>query len=130
MKMSKTLLPVIAIASLTLASCSSDEPSEAASRGRAIDFRSAISSRATETTNANLTDINVAAFLGNQLFFPVSEYSKGSDGFFTSATEYYWPGDDSELTFYAYAPAAPGNHHSRVENPHRLHCARQHGRPD
>lgn len=107
MKMSKTPIMAIALASLTLASCSQDEPYEA-TRGRAIDFRSAMNSRATETTNANLTDINVAAFLGDQLFFPVMKYTKGNDGFFTSTTEYYWPGDNSELTFYAYAPANPG----------------------
>lgn len=107
MKMSKTPIMAIVLASLTLASCSQDEPAEV-TRGRAIDFRSAMNSRATETTNANLTDINVAAFLGDQLFFPVMQYTKGSDGFFKSTTEYYWPGDNSELTFYAYSPANPG----------------------
>lgn len=77
-------------------------------RGRAIDFRSAMDSRATETNNANLTSINAVAFLGDQLYFPVMNFTKGSDGFFTSQTEYYWPGDNSELSFFAYAPANPG----------------------
>lgn len=105
--MSKTSMLGVALITLTLASCSDDEPISE-NRGRAIDFRAAMDSRATETTNANLTDINVAAFLGDRLFFPVMNYTKGSDGFFTSATEYYWPGDNSELSFYAYAPATPG----------------------
>ncbi|MDE6310340.1 MAG: fimbrillin family protein [Muribaculaceae bacterium] len=107
MKKTSTSILVLALAAMSLASCSQDEPA-AVNRGRAIDFRSAMSSRATEINNGNLTDINVAAFMGDQLFFPVMEYTKGSDGFFTSSTEYYWPGDNSELSFYAYAPANPG----------------------
>lgn len=107
MKMFKTSMLGMALITLTLASCSDDEPLSE-NRGRAIDFRSALDSRATETTNANLTDINVAAFLGDQLYFPVMKYSKGDGGFFTSTTEYYWPGDDSQLSFVAYAPANPG----------------------
>lgn len=107
MKMSKTPLMLAAAATLVFASCSQEEP-VSVNKGRAIDFRAAMDSRADETTNANLTSINVAAFLGSQLFFPTMEYTKGADDFFTSATEYYWPGDNSELTFYAYAPANPG----------------------
>ncbi|MDE7375930.1 MAG: fimbrillin family protein [Muribaculaceae bacterium] len=96
-----------AIAAMALASCSQDEP-VSVNQGRAIDFRSAMDSRATETNNANLASIKAAAFMGDQLFFPVMDFDKGSDGFFTSATEYYWPGDDTELSFYAYSPANPG----------------------
>ncbi len=107
MKLTKISLMALGLSALTLASCSEDEP-VAVNRGRAIDFRSVIDSRATEVTNANLTDIYAAAFLGEQEFFPVMQFGKGSDGFFTSATEYYWPGDNSELTFYAYAPENPG----------------------
>ncbi len=98
---------IAAMAAVALASCSQDEP-VVSNPGRAIDFRSAMSSRATETTNANLTSINVAAFMGDKLFFPTMDFTKGSDGFFTSLTEYYWPGDDTELTFYAFSPANPG----------------------
>lgn len=105
--MSKTPLMLAAAAALVLASCSQDEPLSV-NKGRAIDFRSTMDSRADETTNANLTSINVAAFLGSQLFFPTMEFTKGSDDFFTSTTEYYWPGDNSALTFYAYSPANPG----------------------
>lgn len=107
MKKTKAPLMMAALAALALASCSQDEP-VSTNQGRAIDFRAAMDSRATETTNANLTSINAVAFLGNQLFFPVMDFNKGSDGFFTSATEYYWPGDNTELTFYAYSPANPG----------------------
>lgn len=107
MKKTNTQLMMAALAAVALASCSQEEPSST-NQGRAIDFRSAMDSRAAETTNANLTSINAVAFLGNQLFFPVMEFTKGTDGFFTSETEYYWPGDDTQLTFYAYSPANPG----------------------
>lgn len=108
MRISRTPLMVMAVAAMALASCSQDDEPVSVNKGHAIDFRTAMDSRATETTNANLTDINVAAFMGDQLFFPDMEFAKGSDGFFTSTTEYYWPGDNSELTFYAYSPANPG----------------------
>lgn len=107
MKKTQAPLMMAAIAALALTSCSQDEP-VTANRGRAIDFRTSMDSRATETTNANLTSITAAAFMGDQLFFPAMEFSKGNDGFFTSATEYYWPGDNTELSFYAYSPANPG----------------------
>lgn len=107
MKTSKAPLMMAAIAAMALASCSQDEP-VSVNHGRAIDFRSAMNSRATETTNANLTSIKAVAFMGDQLFFPAMDFDKGSDGFFTSATEYYWPGDDTPLSFYAYSPANPG----------------------
>ncbi|MBD5323076.1 MAG: fimbrillin family protein [Bacteroides sp.] len=97
----------LGLAAITLVSCAEDEQLDV-NHGQAIDFRTSMSSRATEITNANISEINVAAFMGNQLFFPDMKFSKGSDDFFTSATEYYWPGDDTPLTFYAYAPDAPG----------------------
>lgn len=105
----KTTHFMIAMAALALASCSQDEPVSVNS-GKAIDFRPAIGaqSRASEITNSNLSSIEVTAFMGDNVYFPTLEFSKGSDGFFTSTPEYHWPGDDTELAFYAYAPAQPG----------------------
>lgn len=108
MKKTQTPLILAALATLALASCSQEEPLSG-NQGRAIDFRSSMDSRATETTNANLTTIKAAAFMDNQLFFPAMDFTKGSDDFFTSTTEYYWPGDNTELSFYAYAPADLNN---------------------
>lgn len=107
MKKKNAPLMLAAIAAVALASCSEEEP-VSVNQGRAIDFRSAMDSRATETTNANLESIQAAAFLDNQLFFPDMQFNKGSDDFFTSTKEYRWPGDNSQLAFYAYAPANPG----------------------
>ena len=109
LSMKTGLLIIAAAASMALASCSNDEP-VATETGRAIDFRPALGarSRATETTNANLTAINVTAFIGDGVLFKQTEFTKGSDGYFVSSPEYYWPGDDSEVDFYAYSPSAPG----------------------
>lgn len=99
---------MFAIAALALASCSQDEP-VSVNKGRQIDFRPAMGtlSRATEITNANLSDITVTALIGNQTLFKNTTFSKNG-GFYTSSPAYYWPGDDSQLDFYAYSPAAPG----------------------
>lgn len=106
--MKTSSLLFLGLAALALTACEQDETNEI-NRGDAIGFRPAMSarSRATEITNANLDAINVAAFMGGKAFFPTTEFVKGSDGFFNSATEYYWPGDNTELTFYAYAPELP-----------------------
>lgn len=106
--MKKTPIMLALVAMGALASCSQEEPADvrSAEEGHAIDFRPAMGSRATETTNANLTSINVTAFMpdGKALFNGL-DFNKGTDGFFTSSPQYYWPGDDSELTFYAYSPS-------------------------
>lgn len=94
-------------ASLPLVSCSDDE-AISENHGSAISFRSSMGTRATETTNANLTSINVAAFMGDSQYFDVLPFTKGSDGYFTSSTTYNWPGDNTTLSFYAFSPAAPG----------------------
>ena len=103
--MNKTTL-MMAFAAMALASCSQDEPLSI-NEGRAIDFRPALGGRATETTNANLTSITATALLGDANFFTNQTFTKNGE-FFTSSHDYYWPGDDSEIQFYAYSPATPG----------------------
>ncbi|MDE6085598.1 MAG: fimbrillin family protein [Muribaculaceae bacterium] len=102
-----TFLMIAGLSVIGLASCTSDEPLSV-NQGNAINFRPAMSSRAKETTNANLSSINVTAFLGEDILFGNTDFVKGSDNFFTSSPEYYWPTDDSELTFYAYSPSTTG----------------------
>lgn len=92
---------------LALTSCVNDEPVNS-SKGEKISFRSEMATRATETTNANLSSIRVSSFLGNQTLFDAVDFNKESDSFFRSADDYYWPGDNSSLDFVAYAPATPG----------------------
>ena len=107
--MKKTPLILFAISAFSLASCTEDE-SVNLHQGLAIDFRPAVGTRAAETTNANLSEITVAAFQGSQTkpFFNPTLFTKGTDNYYTSTPEYYWPGDDSQIDFYAYSPAAPG----------------------
>ena len=95
---------LMSIAAMILTSCAKDSMKEA-NKGRAIDFRVAAQSRATETTTANLTTFYVTAidesgsnYFTNAAFTKVDEY-------FCSSPAYYWPGSE-ELNFYAYAPSA------------------------
>ncbi len=99
-------LSLIAMAAMTMASCSNDED-VTVNNGKAIDFRASMGSRATETTTDNLNSIHVTALDGENLFFENVEFSKEGTSF-SSATKYYWPANDNELTFYAYSPAANG----------------------
>ena len=103
--MKKNLI-LIAMASLAIVSCSKDE-NVSVNRGNAIDFRTAVGTRATETTTANLTSIFVDAIdvNGGNLFALGQEFTKNGS-FFTSNPLYYWPAQDSEVSFYAYAPSA------------------------
>ncbi len=109
--MKKTTILLFGLTAFSLASCTEEE-SVNIDKGFPIEFRSAVGTRAEEITNANLSEITVSAFLNNQDFFlqlPFKkDLKKGSEGYFSSDTEYYWPGDDSEISFYAYSPAAPG----------------------
>ncbi|MDE7160941.1 MAG: fimbrillin family protein [Muribaculaceae bacterium] len=104
MKHTLLLLP---LAALALASCSNDETVSLARKEGAIGFRPAMGSatRATETNNANLTDIYVTSLMNGQQYFKDIKFSKGSDSFFASAEDYRWPGDTTVLDFYAYAPS-------------------------
>lgn len=96
---------------LAMASCTNDEPisSESAkTTGSQISFRPAMRSktRATETTNANLSKFDVTAIWDNEVYFNQVPFAKGADSFFTSSPAYNWPGDDNDVTFYAFAPSA------------------------
>ena len=93
------------IAAMVFASCAKDSVKEV-NNGHAIDFRVATQTRATETTTANLSTFYVTAidakgsnYFTNAAFTKIEEY-------FSSSPAYYWPGDGSELEFYAYSPAA------------------------
>lgn len=95
-----------ALAMFALASCSNDQETEFNKTG-SISFRSAIGTRATETTTANLKEFKVSAFLNNAPFFNSLTFTKGEDDLFVSSPVYNWPGDGSNLDFYAYSPMNP-----------------------
>ncbi len=102
----KTSFILAALASLLAVTACSDEDVVEVNQGRKINFRPAISSRATETNNSNLTDFQVSAFLGTTPYFLNETFTKtAGSSFYNSAADYYWPGDDSELSFVAYSPS-------------------------
>ena len=93
------------IAAVAFASCAKDSVSEA-NLGKAIDFRVATNTRATETTTDNLTCFKVTALTADNqeanYFTDVTFNEEGS--FYSSAPDfYYWPNTGS-LDVYAYSP--------------------------
>ena len=101
--MKKSII-LMGIAAMAFASCAKDTVKEV-NNGRAIDFRVATQTRATETTTANLTTFYVTAIdeSGSNYFTNVA-FTK-IDEYFSSSPVYYWPGEET-LKFYAYAPSA------------------------
>ncbi len=111
----------MAMSALALASCSEDEPvSVRQATNEAISFRSAMGTRATETTNSNLDKIYVTALYGDSTYngaakhgfqaskyFENIEFDKGADSFFTAANgkEYDWLSPEQQINFFAYAPS-------------------------
>lgn len=102
--MKNTILFAAAASLLALTACTNEESVEL-NQGRKINFRPAMATRATETNNSNIVDFKASAFLGSTPYFLNETFSKTSgSSFYNSASDYYWPGDDSELSFLAYAP--------------------------
>ena len=101
----KKIVFLMGIAAVAFASCAKDSVSEA-NLGKAIDFRVATNTRATETTTDNLTCFKVTALTADEqasnYFTDVTFNEEGS--FYSSAPDfYYWPNTGS-LNFYAYSP--------------------------
>ena len=100
--MKKTLF-LLAAAAISTA-CSMDETTEV-NNGLPIDFRTAVATRGTQIETGDLESFNVWAYYDdNTDYFTKVQFTKQEDNFFKSSTDYYWPTDNSELTFYAYAP--------------------------
>lgn len=113
----------MALSTIALASCTDDEELSARQETKEpISFRSAMGTRATETTNANLDKIYVTAFTTDSayiaknkafnpseadIYFKDVEFDKGSDSFFTAADgkTYDWLGDKQVMKFYSYSPS-------------------------
>lgn len=97
-----------AIAAAAMASCSQDE-TIGVNQGQGISFRSSTdkATRSSETTTANLTSFYVTAFDESGAGYFKDVNFTGSQGeSYTSNPAYYWPGDDGQLTFRAYAPVS------------------------
>lgn len=105
--MKKTIFYLMGLGALALASCTDEAPEEHSSLADDyISFRSGLSSRASEITNANLSSIYVTGFAGDSLYFKNLNFVKGADTFFTSTPSYAWLGDTGiSYQFIAYAPS-------------------------
>ena len=92
----------MAMAAMLIASCSSDDV-VSTNTGRAIDFRTSVGTRGTETTTDNITKFWVTAIdEAGANYFSKQEFTKDG-GFFTSSPVYYWPA--GTLNFFAYSPS-------------------------
>lgn len=92
----------MAMAAMLIASCSSDDV-VSTNTGRAIDFRTSVGTRGTETTTDNITKFWVTAIdEAGANYFSKQEFTKDG-GFFTSSQVYYWPA--GTLNFFAYSPS-------------------------
>lgn len=108
--MKKTPLYLAVLSTLALASCAADdEPvnpmNQKTTASEAISFRSGMASRATETTNANLSSIYVTAFADDSTYFENENFVKGSDTYFTNPNRYEWLDKNDTITFFAYSPS-------------------------
>ena len=94
----------MAMTAMLIASCSSDDV-VSTNTGRAIDFRTSVGTRGTETTTANIDTFWVTAIdEAGANYFSKQEYKKEKEGaFFTSSPLYYWPA--GTLNFFAYSPS-------------------------
>lgn len=96
-----------AIAAVALASCSNDETLDL-NRGDGISFRTSADkiTRGTEITNANIKEFYVTAFdEKGAKYFENLKFTGSENNSYHSDPKYYWPGDNSTLTFRAYAPS-------------------------
>lgn len=98
----KKQIMFMAMTAMLIASCSSDDV-VSTNTGRAIDFRTSVGTRGTETTTDNITKFWVTAIdEADSNYFSKQEFTKDG-GFFTSSPVYYWPA--GTLNFFAYSPS-------------------------
>ena len=91
---------LISMAMLALVSCTNDEVIQI-NNGQKIEFRTALSTRATELTNADLPSFWVTALYNDVEYFS-DEFTKNGT-YFKSEKDYYWPATEA-VKFYAYYP--------------------------
>lgn len=96
---------MISAAMLALVSCTKDEVIQI-NHGQKIEFRTALTTRATELTQNDLTEFYVTALTDkNEPYFADITFRKANGAtYFTSTEDYYWPAGGS-LNFFAYYPS-------------------------
>ena len=99
--MKKNIL-MISAAMLALVSCTKEEVIQI-NKGQKIEFRTAVTTRANELTNDDLSSFSVTALYGDVVYFSDVFSKDDTDNSFKSTTDYYWPATD-QVKFYAYYP--------------------------
>lgn len=102
MKKNVKLLGMVAMFSVTLASCTNDELKEVY-QGEEISFTTRMT-RATATTTDNLAAFKVyAAIPGYDMFINGEEAKKIGNAYYTDKS-HFWPSGIASMKFWAYAP--------------------------
>ena len=107
--MKKALLLTGVAMLVAMSSCMRDEV-VGENKGHVIGFRTAVDTRGMVTNRYTLDAFYVTALengTDTPYFVDVPFVHTNSNGFMSN-TEYYWPGNDRRLMFYAYAPGAEG----------------------
>ena len=97
---------IFAAALSVLAACNKDDVKEI-NRGKSIDFRAAMETKATEYTDAVLSEFFVTSLTDEgAVYFSDVKFMKESVSpyYFVSETAYYWPAS-GDLHFFAFYPA-------------------------
>ena len=114
------LMSIIALAALSMTSCSNDEVLQAVPQEQVIEFGTYlgrdVETRGIVLDNDNLTDFGVfASYTGqsqwtlqNTFNFMFNQKVEKSEGVWTYTPLKYWPTtQDDKISFWAYAPYAP-----------------------
>ncbi|MBO5881776.1 MAG: fimbrillin family protein, partial [Alistipes sp.] len=105
--MKKTLLMTCVAMLVAMTSCMKDEV-VSENKGHVIGFRTAVDTRGLEADEWSLPYFLVTALEPGETtpYFENAQYVRDNVGEYVSSTDYYWPGNDRRLSFYAYAPKA------------------------
>ena len=92
---------------VAMTSCMKDEV-VSENKGHVIGFRTAVDTRGLEADKWSLPYFLVTALEPGEItpYFENAQYVRDNVGEYVSSTDYYWPGNDRRLSFYAYAPKA------------------------
>ena len=92
---------------MAMTSCMRDEV-VGENKGHVIGFRTAVDTRGMEATRYTLDAFHVTALEDgtDTPYFANVPFVHTNSNSYMSNTEYYWPGNDRRLKFYAYAPSA------------------------
>lgn len=104
--MKKTLLLTSVALLVAMTSCMKDVV-VGENKGNVIDFRTAVETRGLEANKWTLPYFLVTALEpgADTPYFADVQFVRDNNSNYVSNNDYYWPGNDRKLSFYAYAPS-------------------------